>query len=193
MDEQHRDKQGRFKKGHKIAKGCTSETSYWLGKKRGPLSEDHKLRISAALKGIKRGPMSSDTKDKIRLYVLSNPLPIEVLRKGATKRMGELNPSWKGGITPVNHKIRNSSQYKEWRASVFKRDGYRCFDCGQLGGNLEADHILPFAYFPRLRFDINNGITRCKECHRSTDTWGRKCDSYMAHFSGKVYDGNKIK
>jgi hypothetical protein len=32
-------------------------------------------------------------------------------------------------------------------------------DCG------EVHHIKSFALYPELRFDINNGITTCRECH----------------------------
>jgi hypothetical protein len=33
---------------------------------------------------------------------------------------------WKGGITPINVKIRTSKEYKEWRKEVFCRDKYTC-------------------------------------------------------------------
>lgn len=87
---------------------------------------------------------------------------------------GEKHPNWRGGITNKNLIIRNSFGYKVWRKSIFERDDYRCYDCGQKGGRLNADHIYPFALFPRLRLVLENGRTLCVACHRKTSTWGRK-------------------
>ena len=84
---------------------------------------------------------------------------------------------WKGGITPINQKIRTSAEYKLWREAVFKRDKYTCVFCGLKSGDgkavvLNADHIKPFALFPELRFAIDNGRTLCEDCHRKTSTYG---------------------
>lgn len=87
---------------------------------------------------------------------------------------GENNVNWKGGITPINMQIRQSSEYKDWRTEVFKRDNYTCQDCGSRGVTLHADHIKPFAYFPELRLVIDNGRTLCVGCHRNTNTYGIK-------------------
>ena len=92
---------------------------------------------------------------------------------------GENASNWKGGISTENMLIRKRYEYINWRKSVFERDNYTCQKCGCRSGNgkrvnLEADHVLPFAYFPELRFDISNGITLCKECHKKTDTYGLK-------------------
>lgn len=87
-------------------------------------------------------------------------------------RSGDNHPRWKGGITESNHKIRTSLEYKNWRRDVFERDNYTCRDCGQVGGRLNADHIKPFADYPELRFDLDNGRTLCFGCHRKTGTWG---------------------
>lgn len=87
-------------------------------------------------------------------------------------RIGPLNHAWKGGVTPVNEKIRKSQAYKEWRRNVFTRDDYTCQACGQRGGKLHADHELPFALFPDLRFEILNGRALCVPCHQKTPTWG---------------------
>ena len=55
-----------------------------------------------------------------------------------------------------------------WRQSVFERDGWSCQRCEQVGGcRLEAHHILSFAEHISLRFDIDNGITLCLECHNA--------------------------
>lgn len=85
----------------------------------------------------------------------------------------ENHPRWKGGITPINKAIRSSREYKTWRKHVFNRDNYTCQACGQKGGSLQADHVLPFAYYPDIRFEILNGQTLCVPCHRKTPTWGR--------------------
>ena len=70
--------------------------------------------------------------------------------------------------------IRNSEEYKVWRACVFERDHYACQNCGQVGGTLNAHHIKPFSKYPEFRLDVNNGITLCKKCHKLAHRKGRK-------------------
>jgi 5-methylcytosine-specific restriction endonuclease McrA len=113
--------------------------------------EHLKQRISEKLKGRRCSPRTE-------------------FKPGQTS--GERNVNWKGGITPINQKIRSSQEYKEWRIAVFQRDDYVCQFCGQRGGQLNADHIKPFAKFPNLRLSVDNGRTLCVECHRKTPTYG---------------------
>lgn len=90
-------------------------------------------------------------------------------------KRGKNHWNWNGGLTKRYEKIRKSLEYKLWREAVFKRDNYTCVLCNrkkEVSGKLNADHIKPFAYFKKLRFDINNGRTLCEECHRKTDTFG---------------------
>lgn len=90
---------------------------------------------------------------------------IETRQKLSELHFGEKNQMWKGGVTPINKKIRFSLKYKLWRESVFERDNYTCQICGERGGILHSHHIKQFAYYPELRFEVNNGITLCKKCH----------------------------
>ena len=96
------------------------------------------------------------------------------------EQQGESNPSWRGGVSKENHRLRQSKQFKKWRLAVFTRDDYTCQFCGTRGGYLEPDHIKPFAYFKELRFDVNNGRTLCKPCHKTTDTYGYRAKEKYA-------------
>jgi hypothetical protein len=78
---------------------------------------------------------------------------------------GKNSRNWKGGITPINFKIRNSIQYKLWRDAVYASDGYTCQKTGIKGGKLQAHHILNFGEHPKLRFAIDNGITLSRKEH----------------------------
>lgn len=89
------------------------------------------------------------------------------------KLSGENNHFWKGGVTPINQKIRTSLEYKLWRNSVYERDNYTCVWCGSKDKRLNADHIKPFAFYPELRFAIDNGRTLCIDCHKTTKTFGK--------------------
>ena len=84
--------------------------------------------------------------------------------------------NWQGGKTPINKLLRGQKKVFECRTKVFERDDFTCQMCGDnRGHNLNAHHIKSWAKYPELRFDINNGITLCRECHikihKKTKTW----------------------
>ena len=91
--------------------------------------------------------------------------------KGARHLCGEKHWNWQGGKTDELKTLRNSHEYRVWRKSVFQRDGFKCVECGSKKGPFNADHIKPFAYFPELRFSVENGRTLCEPCHRLTPTY----------------------
>ena len=82
---------------------------------------------------------------------------------------GENSPTWKGGLTSLNIRGKNNSDYHTWRNAVYVKDWYTCQCCGKSKDIIKnAHHILPYAEYEDLRYDVDNGITMCKECHYTT-------------------------
>jgi len=164
---------------------------YWSGRPRGPYSEERKRKISLAHLGKHR---SEEHRRKIGLALLGNKYSLGRKMSDEERKMrslaaprGEKSYSWKGGITPINAKIRASLKYRLWREEIFKRDNYTCVWCkDNKGGNLNADHIKPFSWFPKLRFSFDNGQTLCETCH----DWKTKMD--LKVFRGKAVPLNII-
>ena len=78
--------------------------------------------------------------------------------------VGDKSPAWKDGKSLERDRLRLGREVKDWRLAVFIRDGYTCQHCGAKG-DLHAHHIKPWAKYPDVRFDINNGLTLCIDCH----------------------------
>jgi len=115
--------------------------------------------------------------------------PMTEFKKGNTINRGKNNPvykmrkedtpNWKGGITPLTLTIRHSFEYRQWRSDIFTRDDFTCQKCGKRGIKIVAHHIKRFSLIfeenkiktlEQARiceefWNINNGITLCKECH----------------------------
>jgi hypothetical protein len=71
------------------------------------------------------------------------------------------------GTTPIMKRLRSSVDYKNWREAVYKRDDYTCRKCLQRGGKLHPHHFASFARYSDLRFEVDNGITLCVDCHKN--------------------------
>jgi len=103
-----------------------------------------------------------------------------MMSKSHKGKFFEESSNWKGGITSLNNQIRHCEQYINWRIQIFGRDNFTCQKCGKRGVWLEAHHKKPFHQIlknnnittfesailcPEL-WDLNNGITHCKDCHK---------------------------
>ena len=88
--------------------------------------------------------------------------------KWGMEHRGENSHKWRGGVTEEQKLLRKRFEYVNWRTSVYERDDYTCQCCGVRGGKLNAHHINQFADYPELRYEVNNGITLCMNCHDST-------------------------
>lgn len=127
------------------------------------LSDVKKEDISNELKrqwkdGTRKGgwKLSDESKKKIGLATSRRPGTM-------LGRTQEKHWNWKGGISKDVHST-SEPKYKEWRMSIFSRDNFECKICKEKVG-IQAHHILKWADYPELRYDINNGITLCLAHH----------------------------
>lgn len=124
------------------------------------MSEEQKLKLSIAHKGKRawNTGLSGQYKSKWS----------EEAKASFKLKMSNVNnPKWVVDRTKLAKKQeRNDSAYKEWRKSIRERDGWLCkMANGDCLGKVVAHHILPWAKFPELRYEVNNGITLCTFHH----------------------------
>jgi len=136
-----------------FCKGKTGEKNPFFGKSHSQETIE-KLK-SKTFKHTKKSRKKMSIARKGRKFSISH-------RKAISKALYKNSPykTWK-------EKVRKSFEYKNWRKLVFERDEYACQKCGKIGGYLEAHHLNSFKDYEELRFEVKNGQTLCKKCHRS--------------------------
>lgn len=85
--------------------------------------------------------------------------------------VGPLATRYVDGQSMTRDRAREQPRLREWRRAVMTRDGFRCVLCSATG-YLHAHHMFPWALYPALRFDVDNGVTLCDSCHG--DVHGRR-------------------
>lgn len=163
-----------------------------------PHTPEQNAKISASNMGKRMSPESREKMSKAkagRTLTAEHRAKIGLKSKGTHKsnsckeklreqRIGDKNPAWKGGVTPLQKSIRTHPRYAEWVSAVFTRDKFTCQDSGVVGGRLEAHHIKPFAQILEENhittinealacaelWDISNGITLSIKSHKRRHT-----------------------
>lgn len=134
------------------------------------------------LKVIKELPARSTNRHKIWLCQCDCGNETEVttgrLKNGTTKSCGCLKHYYTGERNPmynpdktdeermIDRYLLNRHTQDYFRNGVFKRDSFTCRICEITGGKLQAHHLNGWNWFREGRFDINNGVTLCVDCHK---------------------------
>jgi hypothetical protein len=144
---------------------------FWLGKKLS-IEAINKLRVShiGKIGGMKGKTQSMEAKEKMRKSFTPERIATSIKNLPKAKK-GSESPCWKGG--QKRPYIHTGWRYYEWRSRVFERDNWTCQTCGKRSKvgepvYLEAHHIKGWSKYIKLRYDVENGTTLCKECHRLT-------------------------
>lgn len=84
----------------------------------------------------------------------------------------------------------NDPVYKRFRLEVLERDKFTCQMCNKKGrrARLNVHHVIKWSSASTLRYDIDNGITLCRDCHK--DITGKE-SHYISYFSEKVRRNKK--
>lgn len=82
-------------------------------------------------------------------------------------KFGETNPNYKDGKSANRKAERNTPENYKWRNAVAK-DKTNCDCCDtpfseEVG--LERHHLNSWLGFPNERYDVNNGVAICEDCH----------------------------
>ena len=99
------------------------------------------------------------------------------LASGVTKscgclrnRLGVDHPNYNPDITDEQRSkfryVLHGGNSKVWSQQTMIRDDFTCQICNKHGGNLNAHHLNGWNAFPEQRFDVDNGVTLCTDCHK---------------------------
>ena len=73
---------------------------------------------------------------------------------------------WYLGI-PYRNKYNSSPRpnIHKWKKSVYEKDDYTCLIC-KTKQDIQAHHIRPWIKYVDYRYDVENGIVLCRDCHK---------------------------
>lgn len=83
---------------------------------------------------------------------------------------------------PTKFPRSKDAKFVAWAKEVKSRDNYNCKICRVNEAYLNSHHINSWDMFEDLRYDITNGVTLCKECHRRFhDTYGKGRNTFYQY------------
>jgi hypothetical protein len=159
------------KRGGWKIKDTSNMGKHLIGKKRPPFSQEWKDKISKSNKGKitwnkgTKGLMSTPWKKGLRTGK-NTKLSQTKLGKPILANQGKNHWNWRGGTSKYSNSRRCDKLYQAWVRAIKIRDNYTCrLKDNNCKGQLVAHHILRWQDYPKIRYNINNGITLCRHHH----------------------------
>lgn len=169
---------------------CEKIRQSHLGKKLGPMSDEHKKRISESNTGKKRTDELKELISKRNKGYKHTPEAIEKIKEAGTGRIlseetrqkigdshrGEKSVSWLGGSHRKKYPMNFNRRLKEY---IRSRYDFKCAICG--GDDTNNNKELAVHHINYIRENINedNLIALCASCHTKTN---RNRDYWQQYF-----------
>ena len=94
---------------------------------------------------------------------------LEIWRRNGGKCTGKNCWNWIEDRSIIEMNKRNNPEYKQWVKKIKKRDNNTCrFKSKNCSGHNIAHHIKGWSKYPKLRYNIDNGIILCQAHHPRT-------------------------
>lgn len=111
------------------------------------------------------------------------------------RHSGENHPNYNPELTDEERaRDRIDIITSRWSYKVRKRDSFSCQICSH-NRNTVAHHIFSYGKYPKLRTDLSNGVTLCKDCHidfhRHYGYGENNLDQFLTYIMRRWADGNE--
>jgi hypothetical protein len=124
---------------------------------------------TSGISSVEIGKELDYTSTTIRNVLVKNNIPRRGQSEAQPKMMGPNSPNWIVGTQ------------KYWNDQCKIRDDYTCQICGFREPEImNADHILPKSVYSELKFELNNLVTLCPNCHARKTIRERKTKQYKS-------------
>jgi predicted RNA-binding Zn-ribbon protein involved in translation (DUF1610 family) len=91
----------------------------------------------------------------------------ELKKKESCTKRGIPLEDFSGFSAPEGTRIRQSAEGKAWTYDILSKANFTCIKCQVRGGSLHAHHLNAFNSYPEQRFNLDNGVCLCHDCHEA--------------------------
>ena len=101
------------------------------------------------------------------------------LKSGHTKSCGCLkkemvgtnHPNYNPNLTEEERELKkegrtSDSDFVNWSRQIKEQANFTCDICGQHGHNLNSHHLNSWNIYKEQRYDLENGVCLCEQCHK---------------------------
>lgn len=163
-----KEKAEEWRKNQRIS--ALGEKAVWFNKN---LSEEHKQKISNALKGKIPKNLSQINSNK---NGEGNPM---------YGKFGELSPNWRGGIAFEPYSVEFNDKFKR---AIRKRDNQICILCGIHREKLKIALAIHHINYDKLLSIPQNCVSLCNNCHSKTNNNRKYWTKFFQSLLSEKYD-----
>lgn len=127
---------------------------------------------------------------KVTAWLRAKAKTGELGRMISARKQGIPLSEWTGHKTSKLELLSCTPEWKAWRRLVYARDHMCCVLCQRYpkrtNDPFDPHHIKRKADFPELTFDVDNGVTLCRACHRTVHGKERQFEAQFMEYVARI-------